>query len=102
LSGANIAADANCTITLALQGAAAGTYTASIAAQALDTAPAGASTESAAASLTVIAPSGGGGGAIDVWDLMLAAGVVLIVRAPATRRFRSRPKARRRRLESRE
>ncbi len=102
LSGANIAADANCTITLALQGAAAGTYTASIAAQALATANAGASTQSAAASLTVSAPSGGGGGALDVWDLMLAAGVVLIVRAPAARRFRRRPPVRRGRLESRE
>jgi serine protease len=88
LSGANLPADGNCTVTLALQAAAAGTYTASIAAQALDTAPAGANTEPAAASFTVSAPSGGGGGAVDAWDLMLAAGIVLIVRAPRARRFR--------------
>jgi serine protease len=85
LTGANVAADGNCTITLPLQSAAAGTYTASIAAQALATAPAGGNQEAAAASLTVSAPSGGGGGAFDVWDVMLAVGLVLIVRAPRRR-----------------
>jgi serine protease len=90
LSGANITADGNCTITLPLESVSAGTYTASIAAQALMTAPAGGNTQTAAASLTVSAPSSGGGGAVDGWDLMLAAGVVLIIRAPAARRLRDR------------
>jgi serine protease len=90
LSGANIAADGNCTITIPLEAAAAGTYTAAVAAQGLETAPAGANTQAASASLTVSAPSGGGGGggAIDIWDAMLAVGVVLIIRGPAARRFR--------------
>jgi serine protease len=97
LSGANIAAEGNCTVTLPLESATAGTYMASIAAQDLATAPAGASTRSATASLTVNAPSGGGGGALDGWDLMLAAGVVLIIRSPAARRLRGSGTAPRRR-----
>jgi serine protease len=100
LSGANIAADGDCTITLALESAASGTYTASIAAQALDTAPAGGNPQAATADLTVSAPpSSGGGGALDGWDLMLAVGVVLIIRAPARRRLRGDrelPRSRRR------
>jgi hypothetical protein len=85
LSGANIAADGNCTVTLSLQSAAAGTYKASIAAQALATAPAGGNAQAATANLTVSAPSSGGGGEFDVWDLMLAAGLALIIRAPRRR-----------------
>lgn len=85
LSGANIAADGNCIITLPLQSAAAGAYTASIAAQALATAPAGGNKQAVVASLTVSAPSGGGGGALDGWDVMLAVGLVLIIRAPRRR-----------------
>jgi serine protease len=96
LSAANIAADGNCTITLPVQSATAGTYTASIPPQALVTAPAGGNTQTATASLTVSAPSPGGGGAIDGWDLMLAAGVVLIIRAPAARKLRERRTRRRR------
>jgi serine protease len=91
LSGANISADGSCAITLPLQAASAGTYTASIGAQALATAPAGANEQGASASLTVSAPAaGGGGGEIDVWDLMLAAGIVLIIRAPAGRKLRGK------------
>ena len=89
LSGANIPADGNCTVTLAVEAAAAGTYTTPIAAQALDTAPAGRNAQSAAAALTVSAPSsGGGGGAFDFWDILLAVGVVLIIRGPAARKLR--------------
>jgi serine protease len=99
LSAANVAADGNCTITLPLQGAAAGTYTVAIAAQAIATAPAAGNEQSAAASLTVSAPApSGGGGTIDVWDLMLAAGIVLIIRAPAGRKLsgkRPAPRSRR-------
>jgi hypothetical protein len=82
-----------------VQGAAAGAYTVSIAAQGLATAPAGGNEKSASASLTVTAPApSGGGGAIDGWDLMLAAGIVLIIRAPAGRKQngkRSSPRPRR-------
>jgi serine protease len=91
LSGANIPADGSCTITLSLQATSAGTYTASIGAQALTSAPAGGNKQGASASLTVSAPAaGGGGGEIDVWDLMLAAGIVLIIRAPAGRKLRGK------------
>jgi serine protease len=99
LSGANVAAAGECTITMPLQGAAAGTYAVPIAAQALATASAGGNAQSAVANLTVSAPApSGGGGAIDVWDLMLAAGIVLIIRAPARRKLgakRPAPRSRR-------
>ena len=99
LSGANIAADGNCTITLPVQSAAAGAYTASIPAKALVTAPAGANSAAATATLTVTAPqSGGGGGAVDWLDLLFVAGVLLAVRRPAMRPFnRGRAGDRRRR-----
>jgi len=86
LSGANISAEGNCTITLPLESASPGTYMAAIAAKALDTAPAGSNSQAVTASLTVTAPSGGGGGEIDGWDMMLGVGILLIVRAPAARR----------------
>ncbi|HEX4150711.1 MAG TPA: S8 family serine peptidase [Steroidobacteraceae bacterium] len=87
LSDANIAADGNCTITLPVESATAGSYSASIAAQSLVTAPAGGNAQAATASLTVSAPSGGGG-AIDGWDLMMVAGVLLTVRGSAARKLR--------------
>jgi hypothetical protein len=63
-------------------------------------APAGGNPQAATADLTVSAPpSSGGGGALDGWDLMLAVGVVLIIRAPARRRLRGDrelPRSRRR------
>jgi serine protease len=94
LSGADIAAAGDCSITLPLQAASAGTYKASIGAQALATAPAGGNEKGATASLTVSAPAaGGGGGAVDIWDLMLAAGIVLIIRAPAGRKLRGKEPA---------
>jgi serine protease len=99
LNAANVAANGSCSLTLPVQGAAAGAYTVSIAAQGLATAPAGGNEKSASASLTVTAPApSGGGGAIDGWDLMLAAGIVLIIRAPAGRKQngkRSSPRPRR-------
>jgi serine protease len=98
LSGANIAADGNCTITLPVQSAVAGAYTASIAAKALVTAPAGANSAAATATLTVTAPQSGGGGAVDWLDLLFVAGVLLAVRRPAMRPFnRGRAGDRRRR-----
>jgi serine protease len=90
LSGADIPADGNCTIAVQVQSASPGNYTLSIGAKALSTAPAGASGASAAATLTVSAPSGGGGGggggALDWWDAMFVAGVLLALRRPPLRR----------------
>jgi len=99
LRGANIAADGNCTIKLLVQSASAGIYTASIAAQALVTAPAGANRAAATAALTVTVPqSGGGAGAVDWLDLLFVTGVVLAMRRPALRPWsRGRPAGRRRR-----
>jgi hypothetical protein len=90
LSGANIAADGNCTITVPVESAASGSYTASIATQSLTTAPAGANAVAASASLTVSAPSRGGGGTVDGWDLMLGAAVLLTLRGSAARKRRER------------
>ncbi len=81
-----------------MQSAVAGAYTASIAAKALVTAPAGASSAAATATLTVTAPQSGGGGAVDWLDLLFVAGVLLAVRRPAMRPFnRGRAAGRRRR-----
>ena len=88
LAGANIPASGNCTITLSVKSATAGTYTSTVAANALTTAPAGNNPASASASLTVSAPapSKSGGGAIDWYDLVFAAGVLIASRL----RFRRR------------
>ena len=89
LADANIPANGSCTITLSVKSAAAGSYTNSIAAHALSTAPAGGNAASAAsASLTVTAPSKSGGGAWDWWDTLLVVGVLL-----AGRRYGRRPAA---------
>jgi serine protease len=90
LAHANIPADGNCTITLTVETATPGTYTAAVPAQALMTAPAGGNSGAATASLTITAPptGGGGGGAVDWLDLLFVAGVLLAVRRPA---FRSPP-----------
>jgi serine protease len=101
LADANIPADGNCTITVPVDTATAGTYTAAVAAQALMTAPAGGNSAAATASLTVTAPptGGGGGGAVDWLDLLFVAGVLLAVRRPAFRPTarRTAPRARARR-----
>jgi serine protease len=98
LRGANIPADGNCTIQLAVQSASAGVYTASIAPQALVTAPGGANSAAATATLTVTVPQSGGGGAVDWLDLLFVIGAVLAMRRPALRpRSRGRPADRRRR-----
>ncbi len=104
LAHANIPADGNCTITLTVETATPGTYTAAVAAQALMTAPAGGNSAPATASLTITAPptGGGGGGAVDWLDLLFVAGVLLAVRRPAfrptARRTAPRPRAGRPRL----
>jgi serine protease len=99
LSGANIPNAGSCTVTMSVQGAAAGSYTAMIDANDLKTGPAGGNTEPATAILTVSAASssgessaagggGGGGGSLDWMDILLIAGVLLVVRGHAGRRPR--------------
>jgi serine protease len=98
LSGANIPVDGSCTITLSVKSATAGTYSHTIAANDLMTGPAGGNTQPASASLTVTAGAssgastggggGGGGGDLDWLDIMLVAGVLLVVRGHASRRMR--------------
>jgi len=96
LSGANIPAGGSCDITLSVQSATAGVYTASIPANALVTGPAGSNAAPASATLTVTAATsspagvagsggGGGGGALDWLDIMLVTGVLLAVRGHAGR-----------------
>jgi serine protease len=98
LSGAIIPVDGSCDLTLSVTSTTAGTYTSTVASNALMTGPAGGNTAPASASLTVSAGSssgsgtsagggggGGGGGALDWLDVMLVAGVVLIVRGHARR-----------------
>jgi serine protease len=87
LANANIPADGSCSITLPVESATPGIYTAAVAARALMTAPAGGNSAAATASLTVTAPpaSGGGGGAVDWLDLLFVAGVLLALRRPAFR-----------------
>jgi serine protease len=85
MAGANIPAKGSCTMTLSVMSATAGTYTNSIAINALSTAPAGNSSGTASASLTVTVPAlvgnapskGGGGGDFDWLDMMFVAGVLL-------------------------
>jgi serine protease len=96
LSGANIPAKGSCNITFSVQSATVGTYTNTIASNALMTGPAGGNTAAATATLTVTAASssggssssGGGGGSLDWLDIMLVTGVLLVVRGHAGRRPR--------------
>jgi serine protease len=86
LSGADIPAKGSCAITQAVQSATAGSYTSTVAAQALTTGPAGANVSSASAVLSVTAPpSKGGGGDLDWWDTMFVVGVLLAGRRHAKR-----------------
>jgi serine protease len=98
LSGANIPATGSCDMSFSVQSATASTYTASIPANALLTGPAGSNATPASATLTVTAASssptgvagggggGGGGGALDWMDILLVAGVLLVVRGHAAKR----------------
>jgi serine protease len=91
LAEANIPADGNCTITVPVETKTAGSYTVSVGAQALMTAPAAGNSASSSASLTVTSPpSGGGGGAVDWLDVLFVAGVLLAVRRPAFKSAASR------------
>ncbi|HEY6618600.1 MAG TPA: S8 family serine peptidase [Steroidobacteraceae bacterium] len=97
LSGANIPANGSCDMSLSVQSATASSYTATIPASALVTGPAGSNAAPASATLTVTAASssptgvagssgGGGGGALDWMDILLVAGVLLVVRGHAAKR----------------
>ena len=99
LSTANIPAGGSCDISLSVESAAAGTYTASIPSNALLTGPAGGNAAPASATLTVTAANsspagvggsggGGGGGALDWTDILLVAGVLLVIRGHAAKRSR--------------
>jgi serine protease len=90
MAGANIPAKGSCSMTMSVMSTMAGSYTNTIAAQALSTGPASSNAASAAAaSLTVTVPvasKGGGGGALDWLDMMFVAGVLLATRRTAGRR----------------
>jgi serine protease len=91
LTGANIPANGSCNIAFSAQSASAATYTNTFASNALMTGPAGGNTVAATATLTVTAAGsggGGGGGSMDWLDIMLATGVLLVVRGHASRRPR--------------
>jgi serine protease len=100
LSGAIIPVDGSCDLTLSVTSSAAGTYTNTVATNDLMTGPAGGNAAPASASLTVTAGissgtstgggggGGGGGGAMDWFDIMLVAGVVLMIRGQTGRRRR--------------
>ena len=89
LTGANIPANGSCNIAFSVQSASAATYTNTFASNALMTGPAGGNTVAATATLTVTAAGGsGGGGSMDWLDIMLATGVLLVVRGHASRRPR--------------
>jgi serine protease len=100
LSGAIIPVDGSCDLTVNVTSTAAGTYTNTVATNDLMTGPAGGNTAPVSAVLTVTAGSssgssagaggggGGGGGALDWLDIMLVAGVVLMIRGQAGRRRR--------------
>lgn len=99
LAGANIAVKGSCSIAIGVKSATPGTYTSSIAANALTTGPAGGNVAPATADLTVNAAStastsaagGGGGGALDWLDIMLVAGIFLVIRGHAARVSRHQP-----------
>ncbi|MEA3109254.1 MAG: serine protease, partial [Gammaproteobacteria bacterium] len=85
-SGADIPANGSCVITLPVESATAGSYTSTVAPNALTTGPAGANAQGATAVLSVTAPSKGGGGDLDWWDTMFVVGVLLAGRRHSKRR----------------
>jgi serine protease len=100
MSGAIIPVDGSCDLTVNVTSTTAGTYTHTVAANDLMTGPAGGNTAPVSASLSVTSGSssgssstgagggGGGGGALDWLDIMLVAGVVLMIRGQAGRKRR--------------
>ena len=99
LGNANIPVNGSCDITFSVKSAAAGSFTHSISANDLTTGPAGNNASPASATLTVTAASsstgtstsgggGGGGGALEWPDILLIAGIFLVIRGHAGRRMR--------------
>jgi uncharacterized repeat protein (TIGR01451 family) len=87
LSGATIPASGSCTITMPVTSATIGSYTNTIAANALTTTPAAGNSAAASATLSVTAATkSGGGGALDWLDIMFVTGVLLATRRYAGRR----------------
>jgi serine protease len=97
LSAANIPANGSCNVSFGVTSATQGVYSASIPANALVTGPAGSNAAPASATLNVTAATssptgvasgggGGGGGALDWMDILLIAGILLIVRGHAAKR----------------
>ncbi len=80
LSGATIPMNGSCTVTLTVTSATAGSYTNTIAANALTTSPAGGNVAAISATLVVSASGKSGGGAFDWLDMMFVAGVLLVSR----------------------
>ena len=80
LSNAVIPAAGSCVVTASVAAAAVGSYTVSVDAQALRTAPAGGNTTTASATLNVTAPVAGGGGALDWLDVLFSAALLFCVR----------------------
>jgi len=80
LTHAIIPANGSCTVTVTVSASQTGSYTNTIAAQALTTGPAGASGAASTASLKVQTPpsSGGGGGALGNLELMLLGGIATL------------------------
>ena len=90
LNNANIPAGGSCTLRIPVQSTTAGSYTASVAANALTSGPAGSNSEAAAATLTVTGPGNHGGGAVDGWDILFLVGVLLAGRRYANFEARER------------
>jgi serine protease len=85
LGDANIPADGACSIRVSVLSAAPGSYTSTLPADALLTAPAGGNAAPVSATLTVTPPGTGGGGALGWPELLVAAGVLVAARRRATR-----------------
>jgi serine protease len=84
LTGGTIPANGSCTLTLTVSSGTAGTYTNTLPAKALMTAQNASNTAASSATLTVTAPSGGGG--LNWFDLIFAAGVMWAGRRHAGQR----------------
>jgi hypothetical protein len=98
LSGANIPANGMCNLSFGVMSATQGSYAVSVSSNALVTGPAGSNATPASATLTVAAAGnplplptavggGGGGGDLDWIDILLIAGVFLMIRGHAARRI---------------
>jgi serine protease len=90
LANADIPAGGSCSLSVGVSSSVAGTYTGTLTANALTTAPAGGNVAPASASLSVTVPSSGGGGALG-WSEAAAAAVLAAAAARRRRRSRQMP-----------